>query len=148
MVFSVIEKISDYNPVHDSEAKARDYKVFSYLCNGINIKDVARLMYMHLSRKSITFIRAKTERTSQHDLNQIVAIRPRDQPDAKRWGNRPASANTCVFPIFIEGITPVSGNCFDGSGLSDGNPTNGALSFTTGRQGIIFIISIPSYLLL
>ncbi len=108
LVLSDIEKIFNYNPVHASEAKSRDYWVFSYLCNGINIKDIARLKYRQLSRESITFIRAKTERTSRHDLKPIVAIRtPEINRIIKKWGNKPASADTYVFPILTEGITPV-----------------------------------------
>ena len=107
LTLSDVEKIYNYNPVHDSEAKARDFWIFSYLCNGINVKDIARLKFKQLSRDSITFIRAKTERTSRHDLKPIVAIRtPEINRIIKRWGNKSASSDNYVFPILTAGITP------------------------------------------
>jgi len=107
LVLSDIEKIFSYNATSDSEAKARDLWIFSYLCNGINVKDVARLKYKQLSKETITFIRAKTERTSKHDLKTIVAMRtPEIDQVIEKWGNKPALADTFVFPILRESLTP------------------------------------------
>lgn len=107
LVLSDIEKIFNYEPVHDSEAKARDLWLFSYLCNGINIKDISRLKYKQLSKENISFVRAKTERTSRHDLKTIVAVRiPETDHIIEKWGNKHASAESYVFPILTEGLTP------------------------------------------
>ncbi|WP_250419005.1 MULTISPECIES: site-specific integrase [Pontibacter] len=102
-----IEKIFHYKTNHNSEEKARDFWIFSYLCNGINMKDIARLKYRQLSTDNITFVRAKTERTSRHDLKTIVAIRtPEVDQIINRWGNKPALDNSYVFPILTEGLSP------------------------------------------
>ncbi|MEJ8802117.1 site-specific integrase [Pontibacter sp. H249] len=107
LTLSDVEKIYNYHPEHDSQAKARDFWIFSYLCNGINVKDIARLKYKQLSRESITFIRAKTERTTRHALKPIVAMRtPEINRIIKRWGNKPTSPDTYVFPILRQDITP------------------------------------------
>ncbi|WP_114778749.1 site-specific integrase [Botryobacter ruber] len=107
LVLSDIEKIFHYETCHKSEAKARDLWVFSYLCNGINVKDIARLKYKQLSKETITFIRAKTERTSRHDLKTIVAMRtPEIDQIIERWGNKPALSDSYVFPILTDGLTP------------------------------------------
>jgi integrase/recombinase XerD len=107
LVLSDIKKIFSYKAAHDSEAKARDLWVFSYLCNGINLKDIARLKYKQLSTETITFVRAKTERTSRHDLKTIVAMRTSEIDKViELWGNKPALPDSYVFPILINDLTP------------------------------------------
>lgn len=104
---SDIEKIFQYTCAHNSEARARDLWIFSYLCNGINIKDIARLRYKQLDKDTITFVRAKTERTSRHDLKTIIAMRtPEIDRIIKRWGNKPSLAESFVFPILTAGLSP------------------------------------------
>ena len=102
-----IQKVFDYEPQTQSEAKGRDLWLFSYLCNGINVKDIARLKYRNIENDRISFIRAKTERTSKKNLKPIVAILT---PEAKeiihRWGNEPLSPESYVFDILTEGVTP------------------------------------------
>ncbi|MFD3000116.1 tyrosine-type recombinase/integrase [Pontibacter toksunensis] len=102
-----IEKIFNYEPVHDGEAKARDLFVFSYLCNGINVKDIARLKYGNINDNQIVFVRAKTERTSRQNLKPVVAfITPVAEQIIERWGNKPRENDSYVFPILIKGLTP------------------------------------------
>jgi integrase len=102
-----IQKLFQFTCTSDSEARARDLWVFSYLCNGINLKDIARLKYKQLDKDTITFIRAKTERTSRHDLKSIVAMRtPEINSIIERWGNKPSGADSYVFPILTGGLSP------------------------------------------
>lgn len=103
---SDVEKIFNYKAAHASEEKARDLWVFSYLCNGINMKDIARLKYKQLNTETITFIRAKTERTSKHNLKPIVAIRSHEiDLVIEKWGNKPALPDSYIFPILTDGLT-------------------------------------------
>nr|WKN35060.1 site-specific integrase [Tunicatimonas sp. TK19036] len=102
-----IQKIFDYDPQTDAEARARDLWLFSYLCNGINMKDIARLKYQNVDNEKITFIRAKTERTSKKNLKPVVAILTLEAKGIiERWGNKPTNPNTYVFDILINGLTP------------------------------------------
>ncbi|AKQ45800.1 hypothetical protein TH63_09335 [Rufibacter radiotolerans] len=102
-----LKKIFEYQPKSDSEARARDYWWFSYLCNGINMKDIARLKYRQVGKDSITFVRAKTERTTRHDQRAItVEIEPEVAEIIRRWGNKPSLPDAYVFPILTAGITP------------------------------------------
>jgi hypothetical protein len=48
LVLEDIKKIFDYTPVSDSEAKHRDLWLFSYLANGMNVKDTIRLKYRNV----------------------------------------------------------------------------------------------------
>ena len=102
-----IQKIFDYQPQTETEAKNRDLWLFSYLCNGINVKDIARLKFRNIKDGKVTFIRAKTERTSKKNLKPIVAIlTPEAKEIIKRWGNSPLSQEEYVFDILTYGVTP------------------------------------------
>lgn len=99
-----IEMLFNYQTIPGTnEDRAKDIWLFSYLCNGINIKDICRLRYRDVKDGAITFIRAKTERTSRGNLAPIVA-----KPVAHafeiiaKWGNRETSKDTYVFPFLNE----------------------------------------------
>lgn len=101
-----IEKIFSYQPASVNEGRARDLWIFSYLCNGINVKDIARLKYKQLDREKITFIRAKTERTSRQNIKAIMAMRtPEIDEIINRWGNKPAFSEAFVFPLLEPGLS-------------------------------------------
>ena len=102
-----IEKLFTYEPKSNAEAKARDLWIFSYLCNGINIKDLARLKYKQINKENISFVRAKTERTSRKDLKTIVAIlTPELKEIIEKWGNKPIFQDSHVFPILKPELSP------------------------------------------
>jgi len=58
-----INKIVNYEPQHDSEARARDLWIFSYLCNGVNIKDIVLLQYKNIEGDKLHFVREKHQKT-------------------------------------------------------------------------------------
>ena len=92
-----------------AEDKAKDYWFFSYLCNGINMKDMFRLKYKNIDFKAetITFIRAKTEKTNRQNLKPITAVlTPEIKTIIQKWGNTPTKANNYVFPVLSEDLTP------------------------------------------
>lgn len=102
-----IGKLFSYQPEDKNEAWARDMWLFSYLCNGINVKDIARLKYKQISNDSITFIRAKTENTTRENLKPIVAALSEEAKDIiKRWGTKPIIQNGYVFSIYKENMPP------------------------------------------
>jgi len=68
-----LKLIFEYKPKARSwEELAHDIWMFSYLCNGANIKDICRLKNKNLNEKTITFVRAKTERTTIKNQKNIV----------------------------------------------------------------------------
>ena len=95
-----IKAIVNYKPENAIEKKARDLWLFSYLCNGANIKDIARLKYKNIGKKMIFFIRAKTERITKHDLRPVqVPIIPEAQRIINQWGKKPIRDEKYVFGI-------------------------------------------------
>lgn len=89
-----------------SEHRYRDYWLFSYLCNGINVKDMARLKYGNINSDLITINRAKTERErKQAPKPIIIVITSMINRIINTWGNKPRLAEQYVFPILIPGLT-------------------------------------------
>ena len=103
-----IGKIYNYRAEDGSqEHRARDLWLFSYLCNGINFKDIARLRYKNIDGDTITFIRAKTERKLKSNLKPIIVPYTAElKAIVSRWGNRPRKEESLVFPILHENVTP------------------------------------------
>ncbi len=93
-----------------AEDRAKDYWFFSYLCNGINMKDMFKLKYKNIDFKddTITFIRAKTEKTNRQNLKPITAVlTPEIKTIIQKWGNTPLKSNSYVFPVLSDDLTPI-----------------------------------------
>jgi len=105
---SEIKKIIEYQPDHTTwEAKARDFWILSYLCNGANMKDIARLKYKHIDSERIVFIRAKTQRSTRSNQKPIVVyLSPEIKAIIETWGQKPIHPEKYVFDILVEGVTP------------------------------------------
>lgn len=67
-----MKKIVEYDcKGNNSEELARDIFVFSYVCNGLNIKDICLLKRKDIDGDILSFVRAKTSRTKKADLKPI-----------------------------------------------------------------------------
>jgi integrase/recombinase XerD len=55
--------------------KTKDFWMFSYLCNGMNIADIARLRWSNVSAETISFQREKTKRNRRDNPITITVIR-------------------------------------------------------------------------
>lgn len=93
-----IGQISRYDDGTETTAKYRDYWLFLYLCNGINVADFVKLRYRDIVDGEICFVRQKTERTTKTRKEIRVAVVPQMQAIIDRWGNTPAP-NNFIFPI-------------------------------------------------
>jgi integrase len=99
-----IKKFIEHPPETDAEARAKDLWLFSYLCNGVNMKDIVRLKYKNLDAKRISFVRAKTERSTKAHQKSITAIRiPEINAIIEKWGNKCNEPDDYVFPILRDG---------------------------------------------
>ncbi len=89
-----------------STHRYRDYWLFSFLCNGMNVKDMAFLKYGSISGDVITFVRAKTQRETKGNLKHITLVITKEIGKIiDRWGNNPKTSNNYIFPILVEGLT-------------------------------------------
>jgi len=102
-----IKQVINYTAKRDADAKALDYWVFSFVCNGMNFKDIALLKYENIKGEFIEFRRAKTKRTTKN--NSLPIIVPLDGNMAyiiNKWGNKSKKKEDYIFPILKHGLTP------------------------------------------
>ncbi|SFD03661.1 Site-specific recombinase XerD, partial [Flexibacter flexilis DSM 6793] len=98
-----IMKIIHYTPQdpQGKEAFARDLWVFSYLCNGMNVKDICNLKYSNIDGDRLTFMRQKTANKLRSNPRLIQAyLPPIAQEIIGRWGQKPCLPNTYIFPFY------------------------------------------------
>lgn len=106
---SQIKEIFHYQPRSLSEERARDLWLFTYLCNGINVKDIARLRNKNVTAGSITFLRSKSERSTRNDLKPIVVVMmPEIRAILDKWGKKSNQPNDFVFDMLDGKETPES----------------------------------------
>lgn len=77
----------------------RDLWFFSYLCNGINYRDMLFLQYSNIINGEICFIRAKTARNTKHSKIIHAVITPEMQSIIDKWGNPNTSPDNYIFPF-------------------------------------------------
>lgn len=101
-----IGQIARYKDGSDATAKYRDYWLFLYLCNGINVADFVKLRYRDIVNGEICFVRQKTERTTRTRKSIRVVITERMQAIIDRWGT-PRNPDSFIFPILDGEETPL-----------------------------------------
>lgn len=89
---------SDVN--YSSYTKAKDFWLFSYFGNGINIKDIALLKFKNIQGEYIIIERAKTLRTTRSNPQPITIFMNDDiKAVIERWGNSDTKPDNFVFSI-------------------------------------------------
>jgi len=79
--------------------------MLSYLCNGINIKDICNLKYENIDGDKLTFIRQKTERNTRSNPKPIVAFLPDQALEIiSKWAQPKKNKSTYLFPYYTEGM--------------------------------------------
>lgn len=103
-----IAAIYYYKPIAGTTAAmAKDYWLFMYLCNGINVKDMCLLKYENIKGEVLEFERAKTTRTKRKVEPIRVALVEDVKEIIKMWGNTRNDGSTYIFPVLTKGITAV-----------------------------------------
>lgn len=77
---------------------ARDYWIFLYLCNGLNVKDMCLLKWENIDNDMLTYVRAKTKRSRKASKRILVALKPESKLIIKKWGERSLDKNGFIFP--------------------------------------------------
>lgn len=95
-----IGRIVRYEDGSQATAKYRDYWLFLYLCNGINMADFVKLRYRDIVNGEICFVRQKTERTTKTRKEIRVVISEPMQAIINRWGNE-RQPDKFIFPVLV-----------------------------------------------
>ncbi|MBC7946554.1 MAG: phage integrase SAM-like domain-containing protein [Chitinophagaceae bacterium] len=103
LTLSDVGRIYNYVPKNPSEEKARDLWLFSYMGNGMNMKDIALLKFKNIDGEMIRFERAKTERSNKDKPVEIsFALSPDIARIIKKWGNKSIYEGNYLFPILTK----------------------------------------------
>lgn len=100
-----IELLFTYKPKNQKQRKALNYWIFSYLCNGMNIADIARLKYKNIEGETFSFIREKTRNTSGQKPIVTVYLWPKALEIIDEIGNLNKDPENYIFPILDKGLT-------------------------------------------
>lgn len=111
---SEVMRIISYNAVENSSIeKARDFWVFMYLTNGLNMKDVCLLKRNDLKNNldGLNFFRAKTKRSTKHNKIEIDVwydeySKPIIEKTLSKYGNSNTENDAFLFPILYKGVNP------------------------------------------
>lgn len=95
-----LKKLFDYEPVSTQEEQYRGLWIFSYYCNGLNIKDICLLKYSDIDGNLIEYKREKTKRSSQAQPPIIAAYIEPLRTIVEKFGV-PKNQNSYIFP-YIE----------------------------------------------
>jgi integrase len=105
-----VEKIYYYkcDSSHPSEERAKDFWLFCYFGNGMNMKDVALLRKRDIDGDFFRFERSKTERAMKSDPKVISVYITEDMKlIMDKWGNSDKDPTSYVFPILSKGDSPL-----------------------------------------
>jgi integrase len=101
-----IGKIYHYQPEDGSpEHYYRDLWLFSYFCNGINMKDIGLLKYKDIEGEHIYYRRSKTSHTNRKSKPIDVILSEEVKAIIEKWGNKPNYPENYIFPVLIDGLS-------------------------------------------
>lgn len=102
---SEIEKIFNYKPESTTEEMCRDYWVFLYLCNGLNVADFCRLRTDNIKGDTLVFVREKSKRTKREVASIQIHLAPKAISIIKQYKSRALGKNPYLFPHLTEGMS-------------------------------------------
>ena len=83
----------------------RDIWLFSYLCNGMNIKDIINLKFKNLFGDTIQYDRSKTSNTIQNPKPIVITLLPKTKKIIERWAVEKKNEDDYIFPILRKDIS-------------------------------------------
>jgi integrase len=101
-----LKELIYYKSNSEAEQKALDFWIFSYLGNGINFSDIARLRNGNIKGEFINFVRQKTK-NKQGTIREIeIYLHERMKTVINKYGNQSQNKNDYIFPILEDGMNP------------------------------------------
>ena len=102
-----MSRIFKYEPLQGTwYDKAKDFFIFSYLGNGINMKDIALLKNKDIEGEFIRFTRAKTANTNRSSSTQIsICLVPEMKAVIDKWRTINQHPDNFLFPILDKSMS-------------------------------------------
>lgn len=83
---------------------AKDYWLFLYLSNGMNVKDFCLLKWENIDGDMLYYKRAKTKRSKKNAESISVALKPQTLEIIKKWGQPSITKDAYIFPHLQPGM--------------------------------------------
>lgn len=85
------------------QEKAKDFWFFSFVCNGMNMKDILHLKWKNLNNRQVEFVREKTKRTKK-TRRKIIQVPLTDFAKSfiEKYGTKEKEFDKFIFPILSE----------------------------------------------
>jgi len=94
-----IGKIYNYEADPNSTKEmAKDYWLFLYLSNGMNVKDFCLLKWENINENMLTYTRAKTKRSQRESKTISVSLKSESMEIIKKWGQPSLNKDAYIFP--------------------------------------------------
>jgi integrase/recombinase XerD len=87
-----------------AEHEAKLYWLFSFYCQGMNMRDIANLKYRNIQGEAIRYVRQKTSATTKDGREIEVLLTPEAKQILIEVGNTDKRPNAFVFPILDAGM--------------------------------------------
>jgi integrase len=101
-----IGRIFQYEaPAGSFREMAKDYWIFLYLCNGMNVKDMCMLKWKNIKGDMLTYERAKTIRSKKESKEIEVSLKAPSKAIIRKWGRRSLDKEAFIFPHLQKGMT-------------------------------------------
>ncbi len=94
-----LKTLYESEPATDDQRRAKDFWFFSYICNGMNFKDIATLKYKNLTDETLTFSRAKTSSTDADQAPVVVYLTDYAKSIIEKYGQENKSPENYIFSI-------------------------------------------------
>lgn len=94
-----ISLIANYKTEDPQEGFYRDLFMFSFLGNGMNLSDIARLKYSNIIDNEIEFVRQKTKNKKADEDKIHVPLTSTMSKIIDRYGNKAVGYDSYIFPI-------------------------------------------------
>tara|TARA_B110000046_G_scaffold177699_1_gene204828 strand:- start:1776 stop:3008 length:1233 start_codon:yes stop_codon:yes gene_type:complete len=92
-------------PKTPEQQKAKDFWFFSFMCNGMNFKDIAQLKHSDIKESELQFVRAKTALTSKANQKTIVIhLNDFALSIIKKYGSKDLNSRSYVFNVLNSGL--------------------------------------------
>lgn len=104
--FDQLQTLFQAVPKIPEQEKAKDFWFFSFVCNGMNVKDIIFLKWKNIKDDQIEFVREKTKRTKKANQKYIqVPLTDFSKSIIEKYGSENKDRNAYIFSIINDGMT-------------------------------------------
>jgi integrase/recombinase XerD len=102
-----LKALFEGNTLTPEQEKAKAFWFFSYLCNGMNFKDILNVKFKNIDSEKLSFVRAKTAKTNRNSKAITVYLNDFTNKVIETYGNTNSGENDYLFPVLNQNQSAV-----------------------------------------